>query len=248
MALVPFDYNDFIVEGEELVTTQFEDKPVFNKYLRLIKMECQELLTVFQQLMQQRDIDSAQGAQLDIIGNIVGQERVIASADLYQFFGFEGHLAAQSFGTVFNPALGGYWLSYGSPIGSDVRLSDTQYRQIIKAKIIKNNSRGTNEDYIKFGNFVLNAPVSFTVDSGAESFATVLIGRRMTLFEKALMSYVFEGVDYNFTYTPKPLGIGIRVEEYDAVGTLGFLGTPGAKGMITLSYPFNGGIFADAYF
>lgn len=33
-----------------------------------------------------------------------------------------------------------------------------------------------------------------------------------------------------------------------ALGTLGFLGTPGAKGMISLSYPVDGGIFADAYF
>ena len=62
------------------------------------------------------------------------------------------------------------------------------------------------------------------------------------------MAYIFEGLDYNFTYTPKPLGVGIEVQEFDSTGTLGFLGTTGAKGMITLSYPFGGGVFADAYF
>ena len=55
------------------------------------------------------------------------------------------------------------------------------------------------------------------------------------------MGYVFEGLDYSFTYTPKPLGVGITVEEYNSLGTLGFLGTPGALGMISLSYPFGGG-------
>lgn len=248
MALVPFEYNDFITEGGDLVTTQFTDKDVFNRYLRLLKLESQELLGVFRDLMQKRDIDSAQGAQLDIIGDIVGQPRTLAEADLYPYFGYVGHLSAESFGSIYKPALGGNWWSLGTPIGGDVILSDTQYRLIIKAKIIKNNAHGLNEDYIKFGNFVLNAKVSFDNDSGANSNTTILIGRHMTMFEKALMTYVFEGLDYNFTYTPKPLGVGIAVEEFDSTGTLGFLGTVGAKGMITLSYPFNGGIFADIYF
>ena len=99
-------------------------------------------------MIQRRDIDSAQGAQLDIIGEIVGQRRVLAQADLYPFFGFEGHLASQSFGSYYKPTIGGYWYSYGSRIGGDVELNDDQYRQIIKAKIIKNNAHGLNEDFI----------------------------------------------------------------------------------------------------
>lgn len=248
MALIPFKYNNFLAESGELVTTQFEDKDVFNRYLRLLKVESQELLNVFRDLMQKRDIDSAQGHQLDIIGRIVGQERTLAAADLFPFFGFQGAVAAQSFGTLGRPTIGGYWYSLGDSIGDDVTLSDDMYRTLIKAKIIKNNARGTNEDYIKFGNFVLGAQVVFENEGGGNAGATVLIGRRMTLFEKAVMAYVFEGLDYNFTYSPKPLGIGLEVGEFDSSGTLGFVGTPLAKGMITLSYPYNGGIFADVYF
>lgn len=248
MALIPFEYNNFLNDAGELVTTQFEDKDVFNRYLRLLKLESQELLNVFRDLMQKRDIDSATGAQLDIIGNIVGQARTIVEADLFPFFGFMGNVASNSFGTVFKDTVGGYWYSLGQKIGGDVTLSDDMYRTIIKAKIIKNNASGTNEDFIKFGNFVLNATVNFGTDEGGNAQALVLIGRRMTMFEKALMAYVFEGLDYNYTYTPKPLGVGVEVQEFDSTGTLGFLGTSGAKGMITLSYPFGGGLFADAYF
>ena len=248
MALVPFKFNNFLSESEDLITTQFEGKDVFNRYLRLLKIESQRILEVARDLMQKRDIDSATGAQLDIIGDIVGQPRTIVNADLFPFFGFQGNVAANSFGTVFKSTVGGYWYSLGQKIGGDVTLSDDMYRMIIKAKIIKNNARGTNEDYIKFGNFVLNAPVSFETDEGGNAGAVVLVGRRMTMFEKALMAYIFEGLDYNFTYTPKPLGVGIEVQEFDSTGTLGFLGTPSAKGMITLSYPFGGGVFADVYF
>lgn len=246
MALVPFEYNDFFTESDNLITTQFEDKDVFKRYLRLLRLGVQEALSVARDLMQKRDIDSATGAQLDIIGDIVGQERVLTSADLYPFFGFVGELTANSFGTFYNPRIGGYWYSYGQSVGGDVVLSDDQYRQIIKAKIIKNNSSGRKEDYVRFGNFVFGATISFENDGNGKS--TVLVGRRMSLFEKGLMAYVFDGVDYKFTYPPKPLGVGVGVGEFDAVGTLGFLGTPNAKGMITLSYPFGGGIFADAYF
>lgn len=246
MALIPFEYNDFVAESEDLITTQFQDKDIFNRYLRLLKTGIQETLYVARDLMQKRDIDSATGAQLDNIGEIVGQPRVLISTDLYPFFGFEGDLVANSFGTYYNNQIGGYWYSYGGKVGGDVTLNDEQYRLIIKAKIIKNNARGTNEDYIRFGNFVFNAQIGFEDDGGSR--CTVLVGRRLSMFEKAIMAYVFNGTDYNFTYHPKPLGVGVGVEEFDATGTLGFLGTPGAKGMISLGSPFNGGIFANAYF
>ena len=246
MALIPFEYNDFVAESEDLITTQFQDKDIFNRYLRLLKTGLQEALLVCKDLMQKRDIDSATGAQLDIIGDIVGQPRVLINTDLYPFFGFQGDLVANSFGTYYNNQIGGYWYSYGGKIGGDVTLNDEQYRLIIKARIIKNNAKGLNEDYIRFGNFVFDTKISFEDDHSGK--CTVMVGRRMTLFEKAIMAYVFDGTDYNFTYHPKPLGVGVGVTEFDATGTLGFLGTPGAKGMISLGFPFNGGIFANAYF
>lgn len=248
MALIPFEMNDFESELRDIITTQFEDKDVFGRYLKLIRTECQELLEVYQDLMQLRDIDSATGHQLEIIGRIVGQDRIVINGDLFPFFGFEGVLNSESFGTIYSKVIGGNWWALGTKIGGDVSLSDDQYRLLIKAKIVKNNARGLNEDYIKFGNFVLDAEIDFEDDSGAFSAATVLVGRRMTMFERALMSYVFEGVDYAMTYSPKPLGVGIDVGVFDANGTLGFVGTPGAKGMISISFPIDGGIFADAYF
>ena len=117
MALVPFKYNDFLTEAGDLITTQFEDKDVFNRYLRLLKTESQTLLGVYRDLMQKRDIDTATGAQLDIIGDIVGQKRTVAGADIFPFFGFVGNVASNSFGTLFKQTVGGYWYSLGQEIG-----------------------------------------------------------------------------------------------------------------------------------
>ena len=73
MALIPFEYNDFVAESEDLITTQFKDKEIFKRYLRLLLTGIQEALSVERDLTQKRDIDSATGAQLDIIGDIVGK-------------------------------------------------------------------------------------------------------------------------------------------------------------------------------
>lgn len=246
MAVIPFKYNNFLDEAGELVTTQFEDKDVFNRYLRMLTYGTQEILSVIRDLMQKRSIDTAKGKQLDIIGNIVGMPRTLTQADVFPFFGFFGHVSAESFGSVFRPTVGGYWYSYGDKIGGDVTLTDDMYRKMIKAKIIKNNATGTNEDLIRFSNFVLDAKVEFEIDSNGK--VKMLLSRRITMFEKALLGYVFQGLDYNQTYSPKALGVSIEVSDFGETGTLGFLGTPGAKGMVSLSYPFNGGIFADAYF
>lgn len=246
MALIPFTLTDFSKTSEPLITEQFKEKVVFNKYLQLLKLECQTIIETLRDLMQFRDIDSASGAQLDIIGDIVGQKRTLVEADLYKLFGFVGNVQSNSFGTLDSPTIGGYWWSYGTPIGRDLKLNDSQYRLLIKGKIIKNNSSGTNADMIRFGNFVLGTQIQFANDKDGK--VTIRIGRRLSSFELAVMGYTFQGIDYPYNYTPKPLGIGISIEEYDSAGTLGFAGTPGAKGMISLSLPINGGVFANLYF
>ena len=64
MAVIPFKYNDFLSESGELVTTQFEDKDVFNRYLRMLTYGTQEILSVTRDLMQKRSIDTPKGNSL----------------------------------------------------------------------------------------------------------------------------------------------------------------------------------------
>lgn len=73
--IIPFDIKEYLTEARSRSTFQFEDKPVFNKFLELILLGSEELQTVLKDLIQKRSVDTAEGYQLDIIGNIVGQAR-----------------------------------------------------------------------------------------------------------------------------------------------------------------------------
>lgn len=88
MATNPFNFVDYLELARSRTTEQFklENAPVFDRYLQLLVVEIQNLQQVFRDLKQLRSLDTAVGDQLDIIGDIVGQDRVLLSADLYSFW------------------------------------------------------------------------------------------------------------------------------------------------------------------
>src|SRR6478609_9253756 len=98
-----FTVIDYTEEARTRVTEQFKEQPVFDRYLQLLTKAQIDLENTFKDLLQLRDIDTATGAQLDIIGRIVGQDRELIAADLYDFFGMIGALNAFPMGDVNNP-------------------------------------------------------------------------------------------------------------------------------------------------
>ena len=99
------------------------------------------------------DIDIAVGAQLDIIGKILGCNRNISGFDLdKKYFSFE--TAQTPYGFSDDTQLSeGYWKRYNNSIGSVYSLPDEDYRQLLKFKAIYNLRRGSwaelDEDYYK---------------------------------------------------------------------------------------------------
>ncbi len=134
MATNEFDVEDYLAIARTRTTQQFnlEDAPVFDKYLQLLISGFQEAQEIFDALMKLRSVDTATGAQLDIIGNIVGQDRELIAADLYDFFGMQGALNAYPMGDTNDPSIGGYFFSYGTDMGGNVALDDDLYRLFIK--------------------------------------------------------------------------------------------------------------------
>ena len=120
---------------------QYANSTRFQAYVAALLAPADELETVSQLVAVQSDIDVAQGVQLDTIGSIVGASRIIPLSASVSFFGFTGQPAATVFGAEGN-------LSIGSRFRNDVEsefassvLGDVQYRLIIRAKIIRNQSR-----------------------------------------------------------------------------------------------------------
>lgn len=249
------------------VTEQLKDKQTFDRYLQLLVKNHAEFELVLQQLMQLRSIDTAEGVNLDNIGEIVGQPRELLEADLYEYFGFQGAVNAQSMGEFGNVQVGGQFYNYGDPFGGNILLDDATYRSFIKAKIFKNTAASTPEEFIRVINAIFNTSVSALIAEGDAS-VTLLFGRQLTNFERALLNYVSTSQGYPSRLIPKTIGVRINYGEFLDQGYFGFQGSPGAKGFgelrgdygyglgyglnygesnYTQDYNSNGGVFASIY-
>lgn len=232
MALNKFEIKDYLKDLRSKVTFAFEDAPVFDKYLQLLVGPSIELQEVLRELMQERSIDTAVGVQLDIIGNIVGQPRELIDTAYIPYFGYEGAPEAQSYGDFNNPSLGGYYWDMEKSLTGNVLLNDDQYRIFIKAKILKNVTRATPEDVIKFIKFVFGATiVQITWDQDAEQ-ALIMVSDDLTSFELALLKYFVEH-RYKSYFVPKSLGIGYEYGSVPAVNPFSYAGVPGGLGFGT---------------
>jgi len=121
-------------------------------------------------------IDNSEGAQLDLIGKIVGQDRVLANFYDTPYFGFEDAPLAQSFGTVSNPSTGGKFRSItNTNVGENRLLTDVEYRRIIKARILKNNSRSTLNDFLQVVNMIDNSTTtSITINTSCNGVVNLV--------------------------------------------------------------------------
>lgn len=82
MATNEFIEVDYLEEARSMVTEQFKEKTIFDKYLELLIGGKIELQQVFKDLMQKRSLDTAEGVQLDQIGEIVGQSRTLVNVQI----------------------------------------------------------------------------------------------------------------------------------------------------------------------
>ena len=229
MADNPFEIQEYLEVARSRVTEQFVGADIFDRYLQLLLGGKIELQQVFQDLMQKRSIDTATGAQLDIIGDIVGQPRELIDTALLTFFAFVGYPDAQSYGDLTNSSLGGPYYDINNPLAGNTLLTDEQYRLFIKAKIIKNSTNVTPTQFIQFMQFIFGINLSLVVAEGDAEF-TVMLGRELSSFEKVLLTYTSHSSGYPSRFIPKPIGVKVNFGDFIAENFFGFQGAPNAKG------------------
>lgn len=236
--------KDYLEEARGRVTEAFKDKPVFDAYLQLISNYSAEMQDMLISLGLERWIDTAVGAQLDILGNIVGQDRVIIGGELIEFFGYLGALNAKSYGTLYDPTIGGYYRGKNQSIGADYVLSDETYRIFIRAKIMKNTTRSTPEDIIKFIKFVFPQIERVFIQSSEYGEADIAIfSSALTLLERGLITYFLVGKTYTTYFVPKTLGVKYNITFVAAEYYLGFYGLTNVGPWGDLDNPAVGGIW-----
>jgi hypothetical protein len=200
-----------VAQGLSRLTGQHADKPKFRAWLSSLLEPFDDIEKVVQQMQVLNDMDAVDsdgrqlvtGAQLDTIGDLIGQKRRISQAVPRAFFGFAydspgDYANATRFGEDDDPTVGGVWYEFGATVYDDAILSDPQYRQALKARIIRNHSKGQLEetyavlrlllpDSILWVGDVLTWVYPLIVHDNGGMTVSIGVGRALTSVERSLL-------------------------------------------------------------
>ena len=192
----------------------YDDKPVLRAILTAFGAEMDELNQAINDIKNKRWIDTAEGVQLDGIGEIVDRNRQIDKAIAVQVFGFQGQPNIAGFGEArFRGANESTLATY--------ILDDSEYKLVLALKAMKNNSRATAEDTINSLKYIYNAP-AISYEEVGNANVIVGIGKKLTDNEKLLANAV--------DLVVKAGGVGMKYKSYYPSNYFGFLGQPNACG------------------
>lgn len=189
----------------------YRDKPNFRALLELYGTVAQEIEdTVFNMLLF-RDVETAIGAQLDVIGRIVGQSRTIANASPFVFFGYLDGVTPDasigSFGDNANAATGERYRSEEESTAGDVELADPEFRLFIKARILKNHTNGTNNEIIE----------ALVLLSETQNFDYIESKMQVDVNFWGTISSTTLDLLQSFDLLPRPAGVGLTITDDNAL-------------------------------
>ncbi|VFR81301.1 FIG00698733: hypothetical protein [plant metagenome] len=116
---------------------QFEKKPRLQALVMALLKPAEGLQGALRGLFEDRWLDTAEGQQLDGIGEIVGLPRILDEALFVRFFGFEGQPNTAGFGQA------RIRRRHERTVAGSTTLQDHEYRKLLYWKIALNNGRGT---------------------------------------------------------------------------------------------------------
>lgn len=149
-----------------LLLAQYKDSDELRKFITVFAIALNEIQQQILNLWIFRSLDRAFGVQLDVIGEILGYDRPFVIINNDDIFTFENSSdVGKGFGSYLNPNLGGRFLGVGFN-NNFIKLSDAEYKQRLRAKIIKNSSKGTLKDIINYLKLTYNQDPILTIGIG----------------------------------------------------------------------------------
>lgn len=118
-----------------LITPAYRSKPKFTAMIRAIVEPIVAQQAFLEHLPIDFDLDTAIGAQLDVVGEWVGRTRFISIPIANAWFSWDEEWKGWEQGVWYQP-------QYDTPAGI-TRLDDETYRTLLRAKIAANNWDGT---------------------------------------------------------------------------------------------------------
>lgn len=174
------------------IYAQYANKPKAVAWYNITPAMAQPLFDTFDAVRISYDIDTAVGAQLDVIGRIVVIDRGFESFVVFDpdtYFGGSGD--ACQFGGIDSQ-----FESTGSVSSQEV--SDAIFRVLIRAKIAKNNNDATLDGIASALSFITESSPIRVVDNENMTMS-VSFGSELTYIER----FVFN----TFDVVPRPQGV-----------------------------------------
>jgi len=140
------------VRGQEImqamILSQYDTSPLLQAYIMAYVSEMDILFEQIEAVYLGRHIMGATGAQLDVIGHIVGAPRAKGLLLPHVWFGFDGDPLSDQMADEATPGDGGQFISEDQTQYTQVPMNDGQYRRLLLAKASMNNRRDNSHDNI----------------------------------------------------------------------------------------------------
>lgn len=197
-------YNDFLSNSPSLFVESENLKKVIEVILNQYQIDQEKYLWLIDNIL---NLEVAEKYHLDFIGQLVGQDRFLVNFNQEKYFGFLGSYQSETLGTLSDPNVGGYWNSVDNFISSSARrLNDEEYKRIIKARIIYNNSNCLMNDLVKVVNLITNRTDN--------RISLVKHGQLSVKSndESGLLTYFFDRLELEDNILPITYGVSVSLE------------------------------------
>jgi len=224
--------TDRVKQANDLLIEQYKKSVNLLGLIGAITGQLQAVDDQVPKLLNERGLDTAQGANLDVIGKIVVLDRPFTDPDPEDIFTFEnpGDIG-KGYTDIDGTQVGGYWIGL-DPIDNQ-KYNDVLYRFILRAKIIYNTTRATLFDMINYVQFVFGVESVIIERVGA---IDINIARPIGRQERQIIEKTF----------PRAAGIRIGYLSYsNGPGAFGFTGNDSNGGFGDLDHPEVGGEFSS---
>lgn len=186
-----------------LLISQYKQSENLKQYIECLTCVFEDILQAARDTITLRYVDAAYGAQLDGVGEIVGQPRRLAGSKPLGYFGYYDNPQAQtpSVGDDTNPVLGGILKGDFDPDSTDFILTDPEYIKAIYAKILKNVSNTNTDDVLEYVDLILAQHVDLEmIESDTKNACHLRFHTTLSLTQKALVSTLIKAMKVGGVY------------------------------------------------
>ena len=197
-------YSDFLINSPSLFVESDNLKKVIEVILNQYQIDQDKYLWLIDNIL---NLEIAEKYHLDFIGQLVGQDRFLVNFNQEKYFGFLGSYQSETLGTLSDESVGGYWNSVDNFISSSARrLNDEEYKRIIKARIIYNNSNCLMNDLVSVVNLITNR---------ADNRISLVKHGQLVIQsndESGLLTYFFDRLELEDNILPITYGVSVSLE------------------------------------